>query len=118
MVNILNSSSNFIGFQITVTFQLTQHSRDEQLMKSLIEFFDCGKIYTYKDAVNFKVQNSSGLSENFLPFFQKYSIQGVKLLDYLDFVSVIEIMKNKEHLTQIGLDKIRKINLSMNRKRS
>jgi hypothetical protein len=118
MVNILNSSSNLIGFQVTVTFQLTQHSRDEQLMKSLIEFFDCGKIYIYKDAVNFKVQNSSYLSEKFIPFFKEYPIQGVKFLDYLDFVSVIEIMKNKGHLTQIGLDEFRKINSSMSKKRS
>lgn len=121
MINILNSSSNLIGFQVTAIFQLTQHIRDEQLMKSLIEFFDCGKLYIYKeykDTVNFKVQNSLDLTEKILPFFQKYPNQGVKLLDYLDFVSVIEIIKNKRHLTQTGLDEIRKINSRMNKKRS
>jgi len=45
MINILNSSSNLIGFQVTGIFQLTQHIRDEQLIKSLIEFFDYEKLY-------------------------------------------------------------------------
>jgi len=67
------------------------------------------KNYIFKDAVNFKVQNSLDLTEKILPFFQKYPIQGVKLLDYLYFVSAIEIIKNKRHLTQAGLDEIRKI---------
>jgi hypothetical protein len=39
-------------------------------------------------------------------------------LDYLDFVKVIELMKEKEHLTEEGLNQIRKIKAGMNRGRS
>ena len=35
-VIILNSKTNKIGSQIVLRFSLSQHSRDEQLMKSLI----------------------------------------------------------------------------------
>lgn len=57
------------------------------------------------------------MTDKLLPFFQKYPIQGVKLQDYFDFVSVIELMKNKVHLTEEGLDHIRKIKSGMNRGR-
>ena len=33
-----------LGCQVLIEFQLTQHVRDEQLINSLIKFFDCGKI--------------------------------------------------------------------------
>ena len=56
-----------------------------------------------------------------LPIFERYPIQGVsvsvKSLDYLDFVKVLELMKNKEHLTKEGIDKIRKIKTGMNQSR-
>jgi len=39
------------------------------------------------------------------------------LQDYLDFVKATDIMQNKAHLTQDGLDKIIKIKDGMNKKR-
>lgn len=35
LVRIINSSSHRLGFQVLLVFKLTQHSRDEQLMRSL-----------------------------------------------------------------------------------
>ena len=43
MIKILKSSTNSIGFQIILVFQITQHIRDGLLVNSLIEFFGCGK---------------------------------------------------------------------------
>ena len=48
---------------------------------------------------------------------QNFPIQGVKCLDYLDWCKVAELMKYKAHLTQEGLDQIRKIKAGMNRGR-
>jgi hypothetical protein len=60
----------------------------------------------------------SDLAEKIIPFFSKYQIQGTKHLNYTDFVSVIELMKEKKHLTEEGLDKIRTIKAGMNKGRS
>lgn len=114
MINILKSPSNRIGFSVMMAFQLTQHIRDELLMKNLIEYLYCGKVYKYKDAFVYKVYNLPDLAEKIIPLFQKYPIQGVKLLDYLDFVKVIELIKVKAHLTEEGLDQIIKIKAGMN----
>jgi len=46
--------------------------------------------------------------EKIIPFFKKYSIKGVKILDFADFCEVAEIKKAGGHLTPEGLKKSRK----------
>ena len=73
------------GYQIQLIFKVSQHFRDEQIMKSLIEYFDCGNIYKDKDGtINYRVQRFSDIEKKILPFFSKHRIGGVKFIDYLD----------------------------------
>jgi hypothetical protein len=102
---------------VQLMFKLSQHSRDEQLMKSIIDFLGCGNVYVSGTTVEYIVTKFNDLTDKVIPFFQKYPIQGVKHLDFLDFVSVIELMKNKMHLTEEGLDRIKKIKNGMNKGR-
>ena len=44
-VNTTMSNTHLLGYQVRLKFQLTQHSRDEQLMRSLVRYFDCGNLY-------------------------------------------------------------------------
>jgi LAGLIDADG endonuclease len=41
-INIFKSTTK-IGFTAALVFQITQHSRDENLLKSLIPFLGCGR---------------------------------------------------------------------------
>ena len=117
MINILNSPSNRIGFQVTMVVQLTQHARDQILMESLLRYLDCGKVYKYKDAFIYKVYNISDLAEKILPFLKKYPIEGIKSCDFEDFCKVAELIKNKAHLSEKGLKEIQNIKANMNRSR-
>ena len=117
MIKILNSSNNKIN-QVLLVFQITQHVRYEQLIRSFIKYFNCGKIYKIQDVYDLRVTKYSYLTDKIIPFFQKYPVQGVKLLDFLYFVKVAELIKNKAHLTTSGLEKIRKIKAGMNRGRT
>ena len=63
---------------IQLEFSLSQHSRDELLLKSLIEFFNCGKIQKYKDACYYRVSNLPGITSNIIPLFKIYPILGEK----------------------------------------
>ena len=110
-------SKTKLGKAVTLCFKLTQHARDEKLIRSLVEYLGCGKVYVYKEVVEFKITKLDDLSEKIIPFFQRTPIKGVKLLDYLDFVKVIELMKNKDHLTRSGLDEISEIQAGMNQRR-
>jgi len=116
-INIRSKPKMKIGYLIELTFKITQHYRDEQLMRSLIEYFGCGNIYKNRDTVEFKITKFEDLTEKIIPFLVKYPIQGAKFVDYLDFVKVIKLMKNKAHLTEEGLYQIRKIKAGMNRGR-
>jgi len=46
-----------LGFQVCLSFTLTQHFRDEQLMRSLIKYLNCGNIIRRQseNTVDFKV---------------------------------------------------------------
>lgn len=75
---------NKIGAQVLLTFQLVQHSRDEQLMRSLIEYFGCGNVCKDKEAFRYRVEVFSDNNEKIIPFFKKYNIAGVKAQDFKD----------------------------------
>jgi len=44
LINVHKAKTK-VGVSVRLVFQLTQHHRDEQLMKSLIEYFECGNLY-------------------------------------------------------------------------
>jgi len=115
-VLIQKSSFTKIGLSVSLRFTLTQHSRDEQLLKSLVNYLGCGGYYLESggDLGKFIVTRFSDIESKIMPFFDKYPLQGVKSLDYADWCRVAELIKDKKHLTQEGLDQIRKIKAGMN----
>lgn len=113
------SSTNKVGFQVLLLFQVTQHARDEILIKSLISYLGCG--YLEKDPrgpwLNFKVSKFSDICEKIIPFFQQYEIIGVKSKDFKDWCEIAELVKTGLHLTKYGLDQIIYIRSRMNKGR-
>jgi len=102
------------GYIIQLIFKVSQHIRDELIIRSLIEYFDCGNIYKDKDMVTYRVQKFSDIDNKIMPFFSKHRIGGVKYLDYLDWCKAVELVKNKDHLTEGGLAQLRNIKAVMN----
>jgi hypothetical protein len=86
MVRVMDRPNSRV--QVLLRFKLTQHLRDEQLMRSLVDFLDCGKIYISAGSVDFIVTKFSDITNKLIPFFEKYPIQGIKCLNYLDFLKV------------------------------
>jgi len=107
-----------IGEAVKIVFQLTQHVRDEQLMRSFIDYFNCGSIFKSRESFVYRVEKFSDIQNKIIPFFKKYKIQGIKFLDYLDFCNTAELIENKAHLTKEGLDQIQKIKTGMNKGRT
>ncbi len=119
MLKIRQSTTHKLGFQSELRFQIGQHSRDKELLKYLVDYLGCGK-YTdrqIKSAGDFVVTKSLDIIEKVIPFFDKYTIDGVKLLDYADFCRVASLMSDKTHLTSEGLEQIRLIKTNMNKGR-
>lgn len=118
-VNIAKSSSCKTGSRVWLSFQITQHSRDAVLMKALTEYLGCGHYYlkTKQDVGDIIVSGLSDVTTKIIPLFEKYPIIGVKALDYADFCKALKLIKDKAHLTELGLDNIRLIKAGMNRGR-
>jgi hypothetical protein len=114
MIGLRKSSSYLIGHQTYLIFIITQHIRDEQLMKSLIEYLDCGNLNQKREVFEYQVSKFSDLTDKIIPFLSKYRILGQKSKDFEDFVKVSQLMETKAHLTKEGLDEIRKIKSQMN----
>jgi len=73
-VNIRESEAYKVGGRVAIIFVLTQHIRDELLIRSLVNFFGCGQSYFYKDYTEFQCQTFLDNYEKILPFFRKYPI--------------------------------------------
>ena len=106
------------GEAVRLVFQLTQHVRDEQLMRSFIDYFNCGNICKSRESFVYRVEKFSDIQNKIIPFFNKYQIQGVKHQDYLDFCRATELIENKAHLTKEGLSEIKEIKTGMNKGRT
>jgi LAGLIDADG endonuclease len=119
-VGVLKSKTTKCGFSVSIEFSVSQHIRDELLLSKFIEYLSCGNISkksTRPDSVIFMVRKFSDIKEKLIPFFQKFPLQGVKSMDFLDFCQVVKIIEDKSHLTFEGLKKIRSLKSGMNKGR-
>jgi hypothetical protein len=60
-------------------------------------------VYKYKDII-----------EKIIPFFEKSPLQTVKLFNFEDFRKIANLMKEKAHLTEEGIEEIRRTKKNMN----
>ena len=117
MVKIYQSNKLSLGSCVSLVFQITQHSRDKQLMENLIDYFGCGGVHKNRNWFDYRVTKFEDIITNIIPFFQINMIQGVKTKNFKDWCLVAELMKDKQHLTKNGLEQIKKIKAGMNKKR-
>jgi hypothetical protein len=99
-------------------FTITQNNRDEQLMRSLVNYLGFGRYVTRNgDNWEFIVTDIEAISNKVIPLFNEYPILGIKYQDYPDFEKMALLIQNKHHLTMKGLEEIRNIKAGMNKGR-
>lgn len=118
-IEIFKSKTHKLGSQVKFNFSIAQHTRDIELMKSLIEHLECGYLVDRldKEICEYRVVSFNNITDKIIPFFLKYPLQSSKLLDFEAFCKVSFLMKDKAHLTLEGLNKIKLIKAGMNRGR-
>jgi len=82
---------------------------------------ECGNCYFDISKENkkiiFVVRKLSDITNIIIPFFDKYPVEDIKALNFQYFCRVVLIIKEGRHLTKDGLEEIRKIKNSMNKKK-
>lgn len=104
---------------VSLRFSLTQHIKDEELLKDIAIYLKCGRYYKSpgRNEGQYLVTIFSDINDKLIPFLNEYPLLGIKQYDYLDFAQIAELIKSKAHLTDEGLEKIKFIQSNMNRKR-
>jgi hypothetical protein len=120
--------NNKIEFRVHVA----QHSKDSDLLKLFINFFNSGNVYLRSNLstprCDFVIQNFKDIINNVITHFDKYPLENVKQLDYNDFRQALLIVidslqegesqggipKSEKIIKSEDLDKIRELKTRMN----
>lgn len=102
------------NWRVKAIFAIGLHKKDSGMLVEIQSTLGVGKIHIHgKDSVQYRVESIKEL-QVIVDHFDKYQLISHKLSDYLLFKQAYEIIKNKEHLTIEGLNKIVGIKASLN----
>nr|YP_009574411.1 hypothetical protein [Arthrobotrys musiformis]QBM31529.1 hypothetical protein [Arthrobotrys musiformis]QBM31679.1 hypothetical protein [Arthrobotrys musiformis] len=103
--------------RVSFFFSIVQSNRDRLLISNISKYLNCGTISNNTKYTQFRVTKFEDIDEKIISFFHKYSLHGIKKLNFEDFCVVMAMVKSKVHLTFEGFEKIEKIISGMNLKR-
>lgn len=119
-MNISKSVTSKLGYSLHFNFQITQNMREVRFFNLINKWLGCGHVNEFpKEAkVSLVITSLKDIVEILIPILNKYNLQGIKKLDCDDFMTMVKLVENKEHLSQEDLEKIRQIKSGMNRRRA
>jgi hypothetical protein len=90
-----------------------------ELIEEIKSTLGCGTITMNESSgiTRYAVSKLSDIQNIIIPFFDKYSLIGDKVKNFEDFKKVSDLIVNKSHLTEEGLNKILPIKSNMNMNR-
>jgi len=110
----LTNNSTGVG----LVFKITQHTRDTELLKEFVNYFNCGRYsLSSPEAGDYVVTKFHDIYTKIIPFFNKYTLKGSKFLDFYDLNRAAELIMNKAHLTSEGFEAIKQIKSGTNKQR-
>ena len=108
-----------LKYQVLPEFTVVQHERDVNVLHALKSHFGCGVVrVNHDERMAYRVRDRKHLWERIVPFFEKHKLKTKKRVDFMKFRRVLLKMERGDHLTQEGLDEIRRIAGQMNRGQS
>lgn len=117
----VNNALNGIKERLSYRFYITQQSKDLDVINLFIKFFNCGFVNIRSNPKtptgDYIVQEANSLLEKVRPHFDSYPLFNLKNKDFLCFKEGMSIIKQKQHLTTQGFNKIKELSLQMNSNR-
>lgn len=104
------------GYQVLPEFTVVQHERDIELLHALKTHFGCGVVRrNHGDRMAYRVRSQRHLVERIIPFFERHPLKSKKRVDFEKFRRALQLMEAGEHLTPLGIQRIRDLAAQMNR---
>lgn len=118
---ISETGKGVTGKSVSLEFKVTQKSHSSGILYELQEFFNCGSVVIDNretDTKKYRVKSLDSILEKIIPHFETYPCLTSKYLNFREWKEIALIMKNKEHLTIEGINKIIGLSSKMNKARS
>ena len=115
-VNVTKDTTCKSGYIITLFLEIGMNNKDKILLNNIQTTLEVGNIY-YKPrdkTYRWKVSNLNELTNVIIPHLTTYPLLTQKRADFELFVKIIEIIRRKDHLSHIGLQKIVNLKASLN----
>jgi LAGLIDADG endonuclease len=104
------------GWQLHPVFHVYQHVRYRAVLEALVAVFGCGRLRPKgpnSSVWSFAVDGVVELERNVIPFFERYP-PVVKADDFRNFAAIVRSMREKEHLTTEGFERLLRLAYAMN----
>jgi len=120
-VNVRKNSKSSSGTRVELQFSVKQERSNISTLFALNNFFGKGHVRWANKAHTaavFEINSFAALNSVLVPFLSEFPLKSSKALNCIDFLRVLIMINNKEHLTLDGLNIIRDIKAGMNSNRS
>lgn len=121
-VQIRESERYRAGATVHLHFHIKMKAADEQLLKKVKRKLECGEVYFQNDnrenhthCYRYSVSSHHDVLQHVIPFFKQNPLQSAsKQKSFERFCEIADCVRNKEHLTPKGIEKIRQLKRGMN----
>ena len=104
------------GWQLLPVFHVYQHQDHRGILEAMVRVFGCGQVRPKgpnSSVLTFAVGGLSNLEAAVLPFFERFPLV-VKGSDFQSFAVIVRSMLKKEHLTNVGFERLLRLAYGMN----
>jgi len=103
------------GLEVRPEFEIEVRDDDREILERICVTIGCGRIYDcsyerygWYPHAKYKVTSTREMEENLFPFLDRNPLQAKKAKSYVLFKEIVLAYRRKEHLTDVGFDKILK----------
>jgi hypothetical protein len=103
------------GWAPRLVYSISLHKKDREILSNIQTFFNCGTIYDNHGPNTIKYSvNSINDMQIIINHFDRYPLLTTKLSNYKLFKLAYKLIKNKDHLSIQGIEKLVEIKSLMN----
>ena len=123
-VNLGKSNAYKAGWRVQMHFHLKLQEADKELLEKIHNTLNCGNVYFQKEqrknhtqCYRYSVSAWRDIESILIPFFKKHKLQTAsKSKSFASFCQIADLVKQGEHLTVEGIEKIRILKQNMNKR--
>jgi len=117
IISILKSKDRALNWKVTPIFAIELHGKDINLLQIIKLFFGVGNIIISKRNGHaiYSVKSAKDIYSSIIPHFKNYPLFTQKQADFILFTNIVELIIQKQHLSEEGLIKIIALWASINK---